>query len=165
MDLDIPGPDADELRTISGVGDPGWGHLFPSCRALPRILRPSKAVCHCLSFCPLQVMPTIGKQQTRDFRPNIDEEWEHENFCIPKGVTAIAITAQRLCAEIYMFIMARRGNQKLEQIEPDGKLRLIIPFDHHVRMVPFRLPSLAMLLPKLHVILAPLLSQRSLRAF
>jgi len=69
------------------------------------------------------------------------EERQDENLGIPEDMPAIPQPAERLGPHTDAIVVLRRGNDELEQVEPDGELGLVVPLDLDVAVVPQRLPG------------------------
>ena len=117
MNLNVAGPDADELLVVSIIRHPGWCDLAPVPGAFPGELCAFVAV-SCRFFTrPRQVVPAIHQHVTGQRRLGESEQGQHENLSIPKGMMSVAESAQRLSADAGTICPPRCRNQQLEDVE------------------------------------------------
>ena len=142
MDLDIPGPDAYQRAPLRVMREPGGRHFLAGPGALPRKLRALVSVEPSLLPRGGQALVTILEQVARNVRRRENKERQHEDLGVPERVTAIAESRKGLGADVDAVIMARRSDEKLEEIEAHGELSFIVALDLDVTAFPLLSPGL-----------------------
>ena len=139
VQLDVAAPDADQAAFRTG--HPSRRGLVAGGSALPGEHRPLVAVLLRLAPRPWQRVIAIVQHIARQFRAHKGEERQHEDFRIPEHVPAIAPAAQRLSRDAHPVIIARRGNQQLEEAVAQRQVGLVVALDANVGGFPLGSPG------------------------